>query len=63
MMLKNLSNYIKFSGLWAGVAVNPYHWEFRIATQQPDDLNPNIHGFFISVGPLWIRGSIDDGSW
>ena len=60
MMLKN---YLKHSGIWIGVVVNPMHWEIRFVTIQPDDLNPKAHGFFLSLGPLWARVVIDDGEW
>lgn len=63
MKLKNLSNYVKYSGIWFGVVINPAHWEFRFTTIQPDDLNPNAHGFLLSLGPIWVRAVIDDGAW
>jgi hypothetical protein len=62
-MLKILVKYIKYSGLWVGLVFNPLHWEFRFTTIQPDDLNPKAHGIFLTIGPVWIRGVIDDGSW
>ena len=62
-MLKILSKYIKNSGIWAGIAVNPYHWEWRIDQLHPDDLNPNMRGFYVSLGPVWFRVTLDNGSW
>jgi hypothetical protein len=62
-MLKILSKYLKYSGIWLGLVINPYHWEFRIEKFHPDELNPNLFGFFITIGPFWIRFIIDDGSW
>lgn len=58
-----LKNYLKYSGLWAGLVFNPYHWEFRVTTSGPTELDPAMHTLFISLGPIWIRGTIDDGSW
>lgn len=55
--------YLKYSGIWAGVVFNPYHWEITSQLITPDDLNPNQHGVFISIGPFWLRAIIDDGSW
>lgn len=55
--------YLKYSGIWLGVVINPYHWEFRLERITPDDLNPNQHGVFITIGPVWLRVVIDDGSW
>jgi len=58
-----LKNYLKHSGLWMGLVINPYHWEFKVDNIQPDELNPKNYGFMISLGPIWVRGVIDDGSW
>jgi hypothetical protein len=63
MKLKSLSKYLQYSGIWAGVAINPYHWDFRFQQLHPDDLNPNMRGFFVSLGPVWVRLVLDDGSW
>jgi len=46
-----------------GLVFNPYHWEVRVENIQPDELNPKNYGFMISLGPIWVRGVIDDGSW
>lgn len=58
-----LKNYLKYSGMWIGFVLNPYHWEFKIQRMKPDEFNPKNHGFMISVGPFWVRGVIDDGTW
>jgi hypothetical protein len=63
MMLKTLSNYLRYSGIWVGLVVNPFHWDFRIQTLHPDDLNPNMRGVYVSIGPIWTRLVIDNGSW
>lgn len=63
MMLKNLNNYLKYSGIWVGLVINPYHWDFRIEKMHPDELNPNMVGLYLAGGPVWIRIVIDDGSW
>ena len=62
-MLKILSKYLQYSGLWFGLGINPYHWDFRFDFLHPDELNPNMRGIFVSLGPIWVRGIIDDGSW
>jgi hypothetical protein len=62
-MLKILVNYIKYSGIWIGFVINPFHWELSFETVQPDNLNPKAHGIFLRIGPFWIKGVIDDGSW
>jgi hypothetical protein len=58
-----LKNYLKYSGMWMGFVFNPYHWELSFTGIQPDDLNPKHYGFMISLGPVWVRGVIDDGSY
>jgi len=63
MMLKTLSNYLKYSGIWVGFAINPFHWKLDFEWLHPDDLNPNMYGSYISFGPVWVRIVIDDGSW
>jgi hypothetical protein len=57
-----LRNYLKYSGLWMGFVLNPYHWNFKI--EQTDHLFDD-YLFYLSVycGPIWIRIIIDDGSW
>lgn len=62
-MLKILSKYLKYSGIWIGLVINPYHWEFRFEIIRPDQLNPDMHGFYCNAGPIWIRLIIDNGSW
>ena len=62
-MLKNLLNCLRFSGLWMGFVLNPYHWEFKIVKGSQDDLDDVIFGLAIHCGPIWIRVVIDDGRW
>lgn len=60
-MLKNL---IKYSGLWMGFVLNPYHWEFKITNGSDGILEDDvIFGLAIHCGPIWIRVVIDDGTW
>jgi hypothetical protein len=63
MQLKTLLNYLRYSGLWAGLIVNPFHWEFRFEFLHPDELNPDMKGIFVSLGPIWVRAIIDNGTW
>ena len=62
-MLKILSNYLKYSGIWMGLVINPYHWELKFQKYHPDELNPNMYGVYYCIGPIWIRLIIDNGSW
>lgn len=58
-----LKNYLKYSGVWAGIVLNPYHWEVNFVAITPTDLDPGQRGFFVSIGPIWVRGILDNGSW
>lgn len=63
MMLKILSNYAKYSGIWISIALNPFHWRLAFEFMHPDELNPNMRGIFISLLPISLRVVVDDGSW
>ncbi len=57
-----MMKFLKYSGIWFGLIVNPYHWRFAI--EKPLDwLDQPLDGFAIYIGPVWMRVIIDDGSW
>jgi hypothetical protein len=58
-----LRNYLKYSGIWFGFVVNPYHWNFKF--EQKSDQLFDDYVFFLNVycGPAWIRIIIDNGKW
>jgi len=61
--MKKLINYLKYSGIWIGFIVNPYHWRFgwvRGTKEWPDEY---MFENCVYIGPLYIRVIIDDGSW
>lgn len=58
-----LKTYLKYSGIWFGFAVNPYHWQLKFQTTNPTDMDPAMYTVFLSVGPVWLRIIIDDGSY
>jgi hypothetical protein len=59
-----LKTYLKYSGIWMGIVLNPYHWEFKIKTGSESILEDDvIFGFSIHGGPVWFRLVIDDGTW
>lgn len=60
MKLKSL---LKHSGIWFGVVVNPYHWEFCNRQDGIGELTAKVFSRFVSIGPIWIRIVIDDGSY
>lgn len=61
--MQKLLNYLKYSGVWIGLVLNPYHWEFKLQIGGPTELDPNMHFAFLTFGPFWIRIVIDDGGW
>lgn len=58
-----LKNYLKHSGIWAGLVLNPYHWQFKYNYSGPTELDPAGNVVELFLGPIWVRGVIDDGSW
>ena len=51
-------SWLKYSGIWAGLVVNPYHW--RLKWESSD---ARVFENCIYVGPVWIRVIIDNGKW
>ena len=62
-MLKILSNYLQYSGIWIALCVNPCQWSFKFEFMHPDDLNPKMRGVYLVLAMVSIRIVIDDGSW
>lgn len=59
--MKRFLAWFKYSGVWAGLTVNPYHWTFRWV--QNTDHNDMVFENAVYFGPVWIRVVIDDGRW
>lgn len=64
MISKNFLNWFKYSGVWAGIVANPYHWEpdIKFHTETENE----VWGLFyleVNLGIVWIRIVIDDGRW
>ena len=59
-MIKFL-NYLKYSGVWIGIVLNPYHWRFGFLKESLYD--DYVFENCFSFGPVWIRVIIDDGRW
>lgn len=51
-------NWIKYSGVWFGIVVNPFHWQFGWKRSNDAVFENAIH-----VGPVWIRVVLDNGQW
>ena len=63
MTLKIFLDYLKFSGLLISFAINPYHWRLAYRFDRPNDTDPAMYQFSITIGPLSVRAILDDGSW
>lgn len=62
--LKILTNWVKYSGVWIGFVLNPYHWEPDVKFYTKTD--NEMYGLCfleINLGLIWIRIIIDDGRW
>jgi hypothetical protein len=55
--------WLKYSGVWFTLALNPYHWRINFEVHGPDDMDPAMHVICATVGPLTVRIVIDDGSY
>jgi len=63
--MKKFIEYLRYSGVWIGIVLNPFHWQPKIETRDPlfSDMNPNGKLLYISLGPLWIRIVINDATY
>jgi hypothetical protein len=54
--------WLRYSGVWITLIVNPFHWDFRWEVIKEEDLGRidtiELQLFFIN-----IRVIIDDGKW
>lgn len=55
-------DFLKYSGIWFGFVVNPYHWRIKIESPTDELDHSALHGIAIYLGPLWFRAIIDDGT-
>jgi hypothetical protein len=56
--------YIKYSGVWIGIVVNPFHWQFGWKKNYGlFEINDNLFDNSLHFGFIWIRIIIDDGRW
>jgi len=61
--MKNIFNYLKYSGIWIGLILNPFHWRLQWARGSKEWPDENMFENCLYIGPLYIRVIIDDGSW
>ena len=56
-------NWLKYSGIWIGIVINPFHWKLKWETQPSVLGTENVFENCLYCGPFWIRIIIDDGRW
>ena len=63
--MKKFFEYVRYSGIWIGLVINPFHWQPKFETSDAlfNDMNPNGHLLYLSLGPIWIRIVIDDATY
>jgi hypothetical protein len=61
-MMSTILNYLRYSGIWAGIVVNPFHWQFGWK-RNIDVYDNHLFDNSIHMGPIWVRVIIDDGRW
>jgi len=62
-MLKTLANYLRYSGLFVRITVNPLQWQVNFEYTVPTQLDPKMYAVNLVVGPVALTAIIDDGSW
>lgn len=55
--------WLRYSGIWVSLAINPLHWRIACEVSGPTDMDPAMYSGYVSMGPLTIRIVIDDGSY
>lgn len=62
-MFRSIDKWLRYSGIWVTLVLNPFHWQLRAETFNKDELNPKMLGLVINTGPVVARIIIDDGSY
>jgi hypothetical protein len=60
--LKTIFNWLKYSGVWVTISLNPFHWDLW-ATTMKDELSRFGYRYEIQLLFLNIRIVLDDGEW
>jgi hypothetical protein len=61
-MLKQILNYLRYSGCNITLKLNPYHWRFNIEYFKTNECWEQ-DALVIELLPITIRFWLDDGSW
>ena len=60
--MKNIFNYLKYSGMNITLKLNPFHRRISCAYNRTND-SWEVDAFVLELLPLTVRAWIDDGSW
>jgi hypothetical protein len=55
--------WLKYSGIWVTLALNPFHWTINYEVHGPDDMDPAMKLIIVTIGPITVRIVLDDGSY
>jgi len=62
-MVKNFINWLKYSGVWCTIILNPFHWSFSWEVVKQDPLNPKMTQLDFKLGPVRLLIVFDNGEW
>ena len=62
-MIRTIYKWLRYSGIWITIVVNPFHWRFTWEVIKEDELNPKMNRMFFQLFFINIRIVLDDGSW
>jgi len=61
--MKKLFSFIRYSGIWVGLILNPFHWRLGLVRGSKEWPENYLFEICFYLGPVYIRVIIDDGSW
>jgi hypothetical protein len=57
-------DWLRYSGMWITLVVNPLHWRFSFSFKSDDVyLSPNLKEISTQLAFLSLRLVIDNGDW
>ena len=60
--MKNIINYIKYSGANITLKLNPFHWRISCAYNRTNDVW-EVDAFVLELLPITVRVWFDNGDW
>lgn len=62
-MIKSVYKWLKYSGVWVTIIVNPFHWKLWWNSFVPDEFSRFGERIEIQVLFLNVRIVLDNGDW